>query len=275
MESFKEDLLELSKVDKKFRALLVFAIVAVGNITYLEQLIVHGTNVNEHSLQSITPLMVSAMNGDMVCAKLLIQNGANLQLKDSEGCTALIHACRNGHSGMMDLLLEFGALSHYSTTNTMPAVMWAIFNNHVDCLKMLIKHASYLDATDASGNTALMFCDDRSLKGFKLLLRNGADPNLQNKNGMTPLMFACYKNSEYAVKKLLKYGADPKLLDGQGNSALSYAKTDKIRDLISYATVNYSCWIHSLDDESTVTGSCLSGRSTCLSFVTQSTSSGM
>jgi ankyrin repeat protein len=72
---------------------------------------------------------------------------------------------------------------------------------------------------------------------IKALLRRGADPNLKNDLGETPLMVATTSSGPSAevVKILLAAGADPRARDNQGRTALSrldqyaIAKTDRAK----------------------------------------------
>ena len=55
-------------------------------------------------------------------------------------------------------------------------------------------------------------------------MNNFENINLDKKvNGMTPLMYACYRRFPKIVEMLLNYGADGNLTDENGNNALEYA----------------------------------------------------
>ena len=46
---------------------------------------------------------------------------------------------------------------------------------------------------------------------IKILLKNGADPNITNEDGLSPLHTAVNKQNITIVKLLLKYGANPNI----------------------------------------------------------------
>ena len=60
-------------------------------------------------------------------------------------------------------------------------------------------------------------------KKVKKLLKAGANPNLQDENGYTPLMLASEWARTEIVKKLLEYGADPNAQTKIGYTTLMYA----------------------------------------------------
>lgn len=72
---------------------------------------------------------------------------------------------------------------------------------------------------------------------LKSLLKEGVNPDIKNKYGITALMFASYR-SLYTemVKELLKYGADKDMQDNCGETALFYAvrwgKTEIVKKLL-------------------------------------------
>ena len=56
-----------------------------------------------------------------------------------------------------------------------------------------------------------------------LLLKSGADVNMTNKNGLTPLMAAVADDQLKCVKLLIQAGADVKKRDNEDDTALSIA----------------------------------------------------
>ena len=79
------------------------------------------------------------------------------------------------------------------------------------------------NAVDQDGSTlqaAMQHCRDNMLSMMQMLLQAGADVNLRNRKGATPLVIAgrsCFK----AIPFLLERGADPTLADKAGDTALN------------------------------------------------------
>jgi ankyrin repeat protein len=80
-----------------------------------------------------------------------------------------------------------------------------------------------VDATDQAGRTALIMAVQRSLVGLvKVLLYLGSNPNLRDRQGMTPLLYAV-RGREDIVELLLSAGADPNARDARKSPAIILA----------------------------------------------------
>jgi len=86
-----------------------------------------------------------------------------------------------------------------------------------------------IDKLDKEGNTALHYAilsDNQSI--VTQLLNNGANPNIKNEEGLTPLVISSYSFDKSGIKKrplknwrkstilLLAHGADPNIPDSSG-----------------------------------------------------------
>ena len=69
------------------------------------------------------------------------------------------------------------------------------------------------------GRVALMFASWSNVEIVRILLEGGADPNIQEEDGKTALMYASYIGSDDVIKILLDYGADSNIKDKHGNIA--------------------------------------------------------
>ena len=65
-------------------------------------------------------------------------------------------------------------------------------------------------------------------------LKLGADPNIQNNNGVTPLMIACAANNVLFIQTVLKFHPDVDLTirDRWGHQAIDYCFQKEVRDLL-------------------------------------------
>jgi len=75
----------------------------------------------------------------------------------------------------------------------------------------------------------------RSQKTIELLIEAGANVNVQDDFGGTPLYLAIVRENLELVKILVENGADVNLKDSKGRSPLFYAaKRYKVADIVQY-----------------------------------------
>ena len=95
-------------------------------------------------------------------------------------------------------------------------------------LRYLIQKGANPNIQDGRGNTPMMLAVEANyLEGVQILLRYGANSNLANASGETPLIRAVQQRKPEMVRILLEGGADPDKTDNvAGQSARDYAKSD-------------------------------------------------
>ena len=97
----------------------------------------------------------------------------------------------------------------------------AIARNDSNEAARLLKAGFDPDIKDADGRTALMHTViDGKDQLLDLLIDNGSDVNLQDKQGLSPLHFAAQNYNVKAAKTLLQAGAKVDARDKYGNAAL-------------------------------------------------------
>lgn len=104
-------------------------------------------------------------------------------------------------------------------------------------VKRLLDSRANPNHTNEAGQTPLMLAcsiqDDESRKTiFQLLLRKGADVNLQDVRGLTVLMSAIQVEDEGTIHSILSHGYNVQLADVDGNNALSYASATGNEQLV-------------------------------------------
>jgi ankyrin repeat protein len=104
-------------------------------------------------------------------------------------------------------------------------LLMAAKKQDIDGVRTALKQGANVNAIDKYGGmtpliNSISYKDDPYIT--KMLLDSGADPNLKDFNGWTPLMHAGYNNKKNTAKLLLEYGADPNIQDDFGVTALMH-----------------------------------------------------
>lgn len=96
-------------------------------------------------------------------------------------------------------------------------------------LSFILGKGADANVRNDEGNTPLALASQIGwVEGARLLLQIGAKANATNSRGETPLILAVHQRNLPMVKLLLEGGADPKHTDSiAGYSALDYAKRDR------------------------------------------------
>lgn len=106
-----------------------------------------------------------------------------------------------------------------------PELIQAAIDNDVDWLQELIIAGEDLEESDIDGSTALQFAVTwENMEAVEVLLASGADVNTVDDWGFTPLLNATFVGaSADMIELLLTYGADPSIEDEDGLTAYDYA----------------------------------------------------
>ena len=103
----------------------------------------------------------------------------------------------------------------------------AASRNFQDMILLLLQHGAAVDARDSEGFTPLMGAISwNNLAGVRALLAHGANVNVTSpKDGSTAMIVACKRSnvSNEIVQALIDYGADVNLADKWGATPLAYA----------------------------------------------------
>ena len=197
------------------------------------------TRVSDKVELGDTALVSFALRGFAVLIDILIENGADPNIPDSFGDTPVGCAALYDHLPAVESLLKGGADPkiagrkkrtplHYAADNYTTSLWLPNFlatNNDLNLIDTLLKAGADINAQDEEGNTPLMSAvksieNKASISTYKnrldnidpnktiikFLLDRGADPNIANSNGVTPLMLLKNYGTKWA-SMLEKYGA--------------------------------------------------------------------
>jgi ankyrin repeat protein len=119
----------------------------------------------------------------------------NLDFQGGYGNTALMKASREGREDLVKELIQAGASLERMNIDGNTALWLSCFSNNIICAELLIDAGIKLDNKNVNGVTPLMYTASSGKETFvKLLLDNGADKTLTNDDDFTALEFACTRN---------------------------------------------------------------------------------
>ena len=117
-------------------------------------------------------------------------------------------------------------------------LMSCVIDNDLSQVKAILKTAVDVNLQDDNGWTALHFAAQAFNEELIVyLLKKKADPNVQNGYGNTPLwvaLFNCQGQKTKVFDAFLKHGANPQLKNYSGSSPLDLAETVANFDLKQY-----------------------------------------
>ena len=105
---------------------------------------------------------------------------------------------------------------------------------NIDVAIFLIENGANVNVADANGNTPLVFIINKTgnLKVIQRFLEKGASVNTQNRTGETALMYAAWHGHSAIVQLLIKNRADVTLKNKQGNTALTLAESKGHQEIV-------------------------------------------
>jgi uncharacterized protein len=173
------------------------AAAATGDAAALSALLKQGANANARDGHGRTPLHVAAHFGHQAAARVLVTGAADPKLLESRRYDAITIAAVRDDADFVRTAIEIGGdpkaiTSIYDGT----ALIAAAHLGHHRVIGVLIKAGAPLDHVNNLGWTALIEAivlgdgGARHTDCVQLLVAAGANPNLADRNGATPLALA-------------------------------------------------------------------------------------
>jgi hypothetical protein len=254
-----------------------FGVSGESSLRKIKQLIKAGANVDlltwirvglvDGSSSRLSLLQLAIQKEDVDLARLLLQGGARVTGL-AEALTEL-SACGSKRLAMVQLLLDYGAdvnqagecssfrklplmvapikcfsgestslferlialgadVNALSPLDYTPLGLAAAFGDLNRC-RLLVAHGADINLPNSRGQTPLMvllteYVTDSAVDVVRFLLDEGADVNLADHEGETPLMVAVRDGEKELIQILLEHRADLYAVNNRGQSALSVAE---------------------------------------------------
>lgn len=212
----------------------------LGDAELVAALLAAGAKPGVWNMFSSTPMMEAATIGHTEIIRLLLAAGADVESANYENQTALMAVARTGNVAAARLLLEAGANPNARETwSGQTPIMWAAGRRHPDMIRLLAQYGADPNArsTDRVWEPKQLADSSRPLdihyggvsapflaaregcpECIFVLAEVGANLNLINRNGTTPLLVAIWNRRWDSAAALVQAGANPSQFDIFGRS---------------------------------------------------------
>jgi uncharacterized protein len=184
-----------------------------------------------YATQEIDMQMIEAVErGDVEAVRALLAQGANAEAADSRGRTALIAAAYTDQVAIAELLIAAGADVNRQDHTQQSAYLIPTADGGLEFLRLMLANGADVHSTDSYNGTGLIRAADRGhVEIIQELLQTDIPIDHVNRLGWTALLEAIIlgdggpRHTE-VVRLLVAAGADVNLADGQGVTPLAHAR---------------------------------------------------
>jgi ankyrin repeat protein len=195
------------------------------------------------SLRGTTPLHCAVIREDVHMTKLLIDSKADLNAKSTQLKTPLRLAIeKNKNTEIAELLILAGANLNDRSAEDKPLLNLALEEDNGEISRLLIENGADLNVQDKSGDTPLHIATSytKKIELAKLLIEKKADINARDIYGYTPLFKLSWllKGGYDLLQLMLKNGANLNVRCNNGKTLLHSGKNSKDEQLLSFLIDN-------------------------------------
>lgn len=181
-----------------------------GDTEKMLELLHNGVDVNVTDSQGRTAVMAATQNHQTETVKSLIDQGADVDIRNHNEDNVLLYASAEGLLDIVKLAIEAGADTRLTNKFGGTGLIPAADRGHVDVVEELLKHSDVdVDHINNLDWTALLEAiilgdgGEDHTKIVQLLVAGGADVNISDGNGVSPLQHA-EKNGYTEMEKILR-----------------------------------------------------------------------
>ncbi|KAF7350616.1 Ankyrin 2,3/unc44 [Mycena sanguinolenta] len=216
---------------------------ARGHIQIFKLLLEHGADANVQDKDYGTCLRTVCRSGNLELAKLLLKHGAQVDVDNIQHGSLLHEVFLRCHLDIFRLLVEHGADVNVQDPEYGTCLNTVSTCGNLGMAQLLIEHGADVNADTGHGSLLHAMLQRRHFDIFKLLVRRGADVNVQHEDQGTCLHLASLYGNTNIVRFLLKHRADANARGGQYGNALHAAT---IHGYISIVSLLYEHGAHKI-----------------------------
>lgn len=218
---------------------LLHQAVEKNNTKIVQLLLKHNIEINHQANDGDTALHEAVKDNNEELIKMLLKANADPYIKNKEGYTPWSLGMTSNKIGTVKLFLALKHDINAPINEDNYTILYHTVSSPYqkpEITALLLKAGANPNIKDKRGYTPLIAVSDTAtdLPILKLLLEAGADPNATNEYGTALHRAARNKNIE-AVKILLKAKADPNIKDSDGNTPLDETSDPEIEKLLTEA----------------------------------------
>lgn len=185
-----------------------------------KKLINDNSSINATDTFMWGPMHIATYFDDVDAVQELITLGYDMNVVDNDHYTPLYLSVIRHSIRTMKVLLDAGADYTIQSAKGSPPLLVAAMYNHTDSLKELIRVVD-INFQCADGYSALhLVVNNNNEEAVQMLINMGANVNITDCLGMTPLMHAVSWEYLGLIELLITAGADMDITDNRGYTAL-------------------------------------------------------
>ena len=194
--------------------------------------------------QDFDKLANAVVDKDLNTLDSLLQTGIDVNItEEDKGASVLLIACSfKDYEDVVSYLISRGADINFRGKDGRTPLIWAA-GNSFESATILLENGADVDAEGNDGMTAFIqstfgiLSKKVSTDVMDILLENDADVNSaltgKDASGWTSLLFASVNGDKDLVEYLILHGADVNHTSDEGSTALSLARQEKYKEIIS------------------------------------------
>lgn len=187
---------------------------AKGDVETLKQCVEQGADINVRGKAKRTAILIAAMNDQLEAVAYLISAGADIDLQDETCFNPFLYGCINGKLELVKMMIRANPnlelLTRFGGVGLTPACE----KGHVDVVRELltttdinVNHTNYLGWTPLIEAITLNDGGSKQQEIIKMLIEHGANIQMTDEYGVTPLELARRKGYTEIEQILLQAGA--------------------------------------------------------------------